>query len=113
MPRRRTRTLAIILILASVAASSIAIAVYYAYYREDRNAPAVYFRSVGTIAGKGREFGEPFGIAVRNGDIFVSDGDTGRILKIDPAGSVSVVAEGLNTPSAIVFDSTGDLIVAD
>jgi hypothetical protein len=68
---------------------------------------------VRTLAGLNREFGEPYGVAVRNGEIFVTDGEKGHISKIDKYGNVTVVATGLHTPSAITFNSKGELIVAD
>lgn len=67
---------------------------------------------VGTEAGINGEFGEPFGIAVRNGATYVSDGGTDRVWRLDAAGP-AVFAAGLNTPSAIAFDNGGNLIVAD
>ncbi len=71
------------------------------------------FVEVGTIAGVNGEFGEPFGIAVRGADIFVSDGENGKILKMSADGLVVDFAVGLDTPSAIAFDENGNLIVAD
>ena len=60
------------------------------------------------------EFGEPFGVAVRDGQIYVSDGERGRIFKVDNVtGAVADFAEGLHTPSGIAFDQDGNLIVAD
>lgn len=66
-----------------------------------------------TIAGFNREFGEPFGVAVKNDVIYVSDGQNGKILAVSPNGNVSAFVEGLDTPSAIAFDKNGDLFVAD
>lgn len=59
------------------------------------------------------DFWEPFGIAERNGVIFVSDGQNGRILKSDDGGSFEVFADGFHTPSHIVFDDEGRLLVVD
>ncbi|HKX33400.1 MAG TPA: hypothetical protein VJ302_37325 [Blastocatellia bacterium] len=65
---------------------------------------------------------EPFGIAANDdGEIFFSDGVTGRIYRLPAAGyasesssaQASVIAEGLETPSALAFDAQGDLIVAN
>lgn len=69
--------------------------------------------AVRTLAGSDREFGEPFGIAVRNGLVYLSDGQNGRILQVTTGGSISVFADGLDTPSGIAFDKNGDLLVAD
>lgn len=67
---------------------------------------------VATEAGVNGEFGEPFGIAVRNGAIYVSDGGNDRIWRLDATGP-AIFATGLNTPSAIAFTGTDNLIVAD
>lgn len=72
-----------------------------------------FFSGIYTIAGKNREFGEPFGIAERGGEVFVSDGENGRILRIDKVGSVTEFAGGLDTPSGITFDADGNLLIAD
>src|SRR5690606_30027524 len=71
------------------------------------------FRYAYTVAGLNREFTEPFGIAVRGGIIYVSDGDEGVIKKISADGAVSIFARGFETPSDIAFDGGGNLIVAD
>ncbi|MEP7074225.1 MAG: hypothetical protein ABI878_00330 [Acidobacteriota bacterium] len=70
-------------------------------------------RSVTTLAGIGREFGEPYGVAAKDGIIYVSDGQNGRILTITPRGIVSIYAQGLDTPSGIAFNKQGELLVAD
>jgi sugar lactone lactonase YvrE len=69
--------------------------------------------SIKTIAGTNKEFGEPFGIAHRNGETFFSDGEAGKIWKISSWGNISMFAEKLATPSGIAFTKEGDLIVAD
>ena len=71
------------------------------------------FSKVRTILNEAEKLGEPFGIAVRDDEIFFSDGETGRIWKITNYKDFTVVTDQLNTPSAIVFDKNGDLIVAD
>lgn len=70
------------------------------------------FTHVSTVAGTGGEFGETFGIAVKADEIYVSDGQHGRIWRVS-GDEVEVFAEGLDTPSAIAFDGDGNLIVAD
>jgi sugar lactone lactonase YvrE len=67
---------------------------------------------VTTIAGLNGEIGEPFGVAINGDSVFVSDGQKGKIWKLT-AGNLSVFAEGLDTPSGIAFDQSGNLIVAD
>lgn len=59
------------------------------------------------------EMGEPFGIAVRDGEIYFSDGASGTIVKLGPDGKTGVFASGFNTPSGIAFLPSGDLVVAD
>lgn len=113
MTRKQAVTIGVVLIIAVIAAAAAMFAVYYFYCCEQRGGLPVFFESVGTIAGKNREFGEPFGLAVRDGATYVSDGEAGRIFKIDRAGTPVGFAEGLNTPSGIAFDQYGDLIVAD
>lgn len=73
-------------------------------------------------------FSDPFGIAINDdGVIFIADaGDSNRIRKLTPDGSVTTVAgsvEGFadgpgtqaafNTPSGLALDSEGNLFVAD
>lgn len=70
------------------------------------------YRYVSTVAGTGKEIGEPFGVAVRDSVIYVSDGQNDRIWRVD-GGKATVFAEGLDTPSGIAFDREGNLIVAD
>lgn len=85
-----------------------------AIYFYSRSAPGpVTFTSVRTLAGAGREIGEPFGIAAYGEDTYISDGDAGKIWKLQSGGKLSVFAQGLDTPSGIAFDSKGALIVAD
>src|SRR6476660_1121470 len=65
-----------------------------------------------TIAGANGEFGETFGIAVKGDDIYVSDGQNGKILKIRD-GKATAVWEDLNTPSGLAVTRDGRLVVAD
>lgn len=69
--------------------------------------------SVRTLAGLNREFGEPFGIAVKNEEIYVSDGENGKVFKVSKDGHFETLTDQLDTPSQIAFDKNGDLIVAD
>lgn len=85
--------------------------------------PPVFTRVVtlGYVESPAQRYYEPFGLAAdKNDNIYFSESITGRIFKI-AAGSyenqsplqVSVVAENLQTPSAIAFDPDGNLIVAN
>ncbi len=71
------------------------------------------FSKVTTFAGINREFGEPFGLAMKDGFLYVSDGEQGKIRRIATDGKLEVVTDKLDTPSTIAFDKNGDLIVAD
>lgn len=68
---------------------------------------------VKTLAGFNREFGEPFGIAVKGDEIYVSDGESGKIFRVFKDGRLEVFTDKLDTPSQIAFDKNGNLIVAD
>lgn len=60
-----------------------------------------------------KEFGEPFGLTFKNGELYASDGENGKILKLSADGAAQVLTDKLDTPSQIVFDLNGDLLVAD
>ncbi|MGB5013181.1 MAG: hypothetical protein WBO68_04060, partial [Pyrinomonadaceae bacterium] len=86
-------------------------ALFYACSYLDRDRPNLRFTS--TIAGIDNSIGEPFGIAVKDGVTYVSDGEKGVIWRIAADGTATVFASGLDTPSGIAFNTNGDLIVAD
>ncbi len=56
---------------------------------------------------------DPFGVAVRGEEVFVGDGESGKIFRVNRAGEAAVFAEGLDTPSQLAFDESGELYVAD
>ncbi|HMT07963.1 MAG TPA: hypothetical protein PKA82_08160 [Pyrinomonadaceae bacterium] len=58
------------------------------------------------------DLGEPFGITVQKGYVFVSDGERGEVNRISTDGKVQPEG-GLDTPSGIAFGSDGYLLVAD
>ena len=100
---------------AIVVTVSVAIAISVAYFRwqgSGRDKPRV-LSTVTTYSSRDAAIGEPFGIAFRDGEVYVSDGAAGTILKLGSDGITSVVANGLNTPSGIAFLPSGDLVVAD
>lgn len=66
-----------------------------------------------TIAGFNREFVEPFGVAVKDNEIYFSDGGQNAVFRVEKTGAISVFSEGFDTPSQIAFDADGNLIVAD
>ncbi len=108
MKRSRFLIIFISLVFAAGILAAILVGTYF-YFRE---VPPRPFAKVTTLAGGDGVFGEPFGIAVKGGEEFVSDGDFGKIWKIDAAGGVTVLIEGLDTPSGLAFLGN-DLIVAD
>ncbi len=74
----------------------------------------INFTKTNTFSGVNRDFGEPFGVAVdKQNNVYVSDGDAGKIFKVLPDGKPEMVTDKLNTPSAIAFDDKGNLVVAD
>ncbi len=78
----------------------------------EKSAPAA-FSKVRSLINSQEKFGEPFGIAVKNSDVYVSDGATGKIWRVSGNENFGVVSDKFHTPSAIAFDGGGDLIVAD
>lgn len=79
-------------------------------------APLTKTRTLAGQAGGPDEvrFGNPFGVAVaEDGTIFVTDGEKDRLSRVATDGAITVVAENLNTPSAVALASDGALIVAD
>lgn len=70
-----------------------------------------------TVAGAGggaARFTEPFGIAVSSdATIYVTDGDAGKLWQIKPDGGARIVAENLDTPSAVALAPDGSLVIAE
>ena len=60
-------------------------------------------------------FSDPFALAIdAKGALYVADaGDTNRIRKIDADGNVTTLPGAFDTPSGIVVDAAGNVIVAD
>lgn len=76
--------------------------------------PRIAWTKAKTFAGLSEKFGEPFGPAFdKNGALFVSDGEQGKIWRVLQDGSIRLFTDKLHTPSQIAFDKNGDLIVAD
>ena len=72
------------------------------------------FTKTTTFAGFSREFGEPFGIAVgKKGNVYLSDGDAGKIFRLSRTGEVVLVSDKFETPSFMVFDQNETLLIAD
>jgi sugar lactone lactonase YvrE len=70
---------------------------------------------VQTIAGaREASFGEVFGIAINSkGEISVSDGQNGKIWRVEKSGETLLVTDKLDTPSALAVDKDDSLVVAD
>jgi DNA-binding beta-propeller fold protein YncE len=141
MPRPRRllkRTLLIVVLLA------LAGSIFFLYRRAEppRPTPPGWRAVVTSVAGSGSPglrdtaegtalsagFAEPFGLAAdREGNLYISDaGESNRIRKLAPGGSVSTLAGGVegfadgtgaaasfHTPSALALDREGNLYVAD
>ncbi len=73
----------------------------------------VPFDKTRTIANNVEQSVEPFGIAVRDEEIYFSDGETGKIWRVSNHRDFALVSDKFATPSGIAFDKNGDLLVAD
>jgi DNA-binding beta-propeller fold protein YncE len=83
---------------------------------QEAHGPLTQTRTLAGATGgaQATRFGNPFGVAVAmDGAIYVTDGEQNRLSKIAPDGTISVVVEHLNTPSAISAAPDGTLVVAD
>ena len=85
--------------------------------------PPVFARiaTLGYVESPAQKYYEPFGVAAdEDGNIYFTESITGRVFRL-AAGSyennaplqISVIAENLQTPSAIAIDPNGNLIVAN
>ncbi len=136
--RNRAVKLTALLILL-VIAGAIAASVYFLLSKRPRPTKIGWAAVATTVAGDGApgyrdgtkteaRFANLFGVVLDGtGNIYVTDGgDSNRVRKITPEGSVSTLAGGtegfadgegpaaaFNTPSALAIGVTGDLYVAD
>lgn len=77
--------------------------------------------TLGYVESPARNYYEPFGVAAdADGNLYFSESITGRIYKIAAESyqtgaqpQVTVIAENLETPSALALDGDGNLIVAN
>lgn len=83
--------------------------------------PFARIATIGYVESPAQKYYEPFGLAADDdGNIYFTESITGRVFQL-AAGSyennlplqISVVAENLETPSAIALDPDGNLIVAN
>lgn len=94
----------------------LAVGAFFIYYLAPFRTPDAIrpsFSRVVTLVSRDPRLIEPFGVAVKDDQTYISDGESGRILRREPNGQLTVFAENLHTPSALAFDKNGDLIVAD
>jgi len=70
------------------------------------------FTTVRTLGTSNDQFGEPFGVVVHKGSVYVSDGSKGTVSRLSSNGSLESLVSGLETPSAMAFDKNGALFVA-
>ena len=132
------RKLFLVIALLAIISATIA----YVLYRRSRPlpTPAGWKANVTTLAGDGSPrvrdanpstqaaFSDPFGVAIAiDGTVYVADaGESNRIRKITPDGTVATFAGGsegfadglttsasFNTPSGLALDAGGNLYVAD
>ncbi|HMX27794.1 MAG TPA: hypothetical protein PKC13_19540 [Blastocatellia bacterium] len=77
--------------------------------------------TLGYVESPARSYYEPFGVAAdEDGNLYFSESITGRIYKLaaesyqtGAQSQVTVIAENLETPSALALDGDGNLIVAN
>lgn len=111
-PRRRKQITIKNRVAAVVAGGALLLIIFAAFwYMWPANAVGNY-QYVTAIAGLSGDIGEPFGIAVRGNEIFVSDGQNDKIWRIN-GSEISAYSEGLTTPSGMAFDKGGNLLFAD
>src|SRR5689334_8095985 len=123
--RKALLAILLLLILGSAAAY-----IFLRFTRKPVPTPRAWRANVITVAGDGspKTLADPFGVAVaEDGVVYFSDaGESNRIQKIAPDGSVTTLAGGsegfadgtgaqasFNTPSGIAIDADGNLYVAD
>jgi DNA-binding beta-propeller fold protein YncE len=78
-----------------------------------RPEPNQWYQYVSTPIRPSDKLAEPFGIAVKDGVIYFSDGNSGKIFRFSEAGGIEEFAMGLDTPSGVAFSPDGNLLVAD
>ena len=111
MPPKDSR-LPLIVVFAAILTAFGFLIYYFVFYRHAEKIQQPFTQAV-TLVSHHPQLIEPFGVAVKGDLTYISDGESGRILRREPNGQLTIFAENLHTPSAITFDKNGDLIVAD
>jgi DNA-binding beta-propeller fold protein YncE len=112
----KTNRIRWIVLVIAIGAIGGVLAAYRIRSKPDANAP---LSTVVTIAGSplgadGVRFEDPFGIAVSpDGDLYVTDGEMGRLWQIKADGSARVIAENLETPSGLAISPDSSIVVAE
>lgn len=71
------------------------------------------FWRVSTAYSFENKLAEPFGIAIRDGRVFVSDGQAGEVRSFIPGNADVTITKGFDTPSGIAIGTGGEVFVAD
>jgi sugar lactone lactonase YvrE len=106
------------LLIFLLAAAAVTVAVLLYLVKSPRR-PLPPLDAVKTLAGAaatqgGVRFDNPFGIAVASDQsVYVSDGGSGRVWRLNVEGGAVVIAENLDTPSALALAPDGTLVLAE
>jgi sugar lactone lactonase YvrE len=106
----------VILILIAAVALIAAVFIYVGTRKTEPPAPLSVIQ---TIAGagansSGARFADPFGLAFgADKNLYVTDGETGKLWQIKADGTARAIVENLETPSAIAPAPDGSLVVAE
>lgn len=109
------------IVLLVVVLAVITVAVWLVWRWMQPPPPFAAVVTLGYVESPVRSYYEPFGVAAdEDGNVYFSESITGRIYKITGGSyksgaqpQVSIVAEGLETPSALALDGDSNLIVAN
>ena len=113
MKTNRARILLIIIVVVAIGG------VIFSFRKKFKSREVSPLNIVYTIVGSPRDangarFVDAFGIAVgKDGDVYLTDGDTGKLWQIRPNGSVKVISENLDTPSGVGVSPDGSLVIAE
>lgn len=95
------------------------VALWWAWHWWKRHRPVKPLTRLVTLAGSGprlatQGLSDPFGVAVDEADqVYVSDGQGGRVFRVAANGSLALITERLDMPSALACAPDGSLLVAN